>query len=613
MNEKQDTPSKLPWLIIGVVLIAISVIIIGVCTTTITNPDKPVQIAGICSDPDDPCNVALTAETIAGIKGEPGEQGAQGATQIEIFLLADESSPPTGRPQGGSINPITLNIMPPSGHFTLSTLPETPEGQIVWASDTLVNPRVHTMDYVPIWSVYYEKGSDYRLSEFATDAELNAEIMARQALQTEVNTNAGNIESNTQQIANDRLAIASNEGRITVLESGGGGSSGTDMLNAVRARLDAIEADGWVTGRRHRALSIGGGLIVDNFLEDRHVPDDFINQDMMEVDSIGLSEHRSNSVGSEEIINGEVRNEDLHTEVRDDIESAQTTATGAIRILTALEDALPENFPTAEGKYVLNVPSSGRRTWTAETVITPPEDPATWAEADNTDPIPDSKIANTPFISVEPGQFTRGAVAQNFRVVMHGYRTSDNPRVDRYLLRVQGVTIVNRAWTFANGDRVINIGLTEAQARSAVNNASASGATCITFQLLFYAGSTLVDDSNQLCAPLVAPDTSGGGSSVDPRTIQSAVACSDTAGVPMVTINTADFTNYDDLHFTVWEFSNDQAFMASLNLATLNANNSLTINLGNHGARNPVTITWTKSTGILLLGTRDRFCFAEVR
>lgn len=67
---------------------------------------------------------------------------------------------------------------------------------------------------------------------------------------------------------------------------------------------------------------------------------------------------------------------DNHSDIRQDISDIQTFENEFRLIVTALEDALPENFPTDEGDYVLRQPDSGRRTWVVAPEGTTPFDPA---------------------------------------------------------------------------------------------------------------------------------------------------------------------------------------------------------------------------------------------
>ena len=68
-----------------------------------------------------------------------------------------------------------------------------------------------------------------------------------------------------------------------------GGGGGADA--AARARLDAIEADDWVTGRRIAAKTIGSGLLVDNVIDqERLIADDVIDTQHIAANAVTESE-----------------------------------------------------------------------------------------------------------------------------------------------------------------------------------------------------------------------------------------------------------------------------------------------------------------------------------
>ena len=142
----------------------------------------------------------------------------------------------------------------------------------------------------------------------------------------------------------------------------GSGSGGEGVDTAARTRLTAIEADDWVTTRRYADQSIetnhilwgsligrhfrtiangggiGGGLIVNNALEDRHFPNDIISSRMIPADAVGNSELQADSVGAEEVINGSLTEVTLAAAVRAKLNASR----GSDPVILVEDPASPE-------------------------------------------------------------------------------------------------------------------------------------------------------------------------------------------------------------------------------------------------------------------------------
>ena len=139
-------------------------------------------------------------------------------------------------------------------------------------------------------------------------------------------------------------------------------SGGEGVDTAARTRLTAIEADDWVTTRRYADQSIetnhilwgsligrhfrtiangggiGGGLIVNNALEDRHFPNDIISSRMIPADAVGNSELQADSVGAEEVINGSLTEVTLAAAVRAKLNASR----GSDPVILVEDPASPE-------------------------------------------------------------------------------------------------------------------------------------------------------------------------------------------------------------------------------------------------------------------------------
>lgn len=114
-----------------------------------------------------------------------------------------------------------------------------------------------------------------------------------------ISNNASNITAVENTASTSRISLANAEGEIAdnKLQI----ASNRQNIADDRQTIAAIEADDWVIGRRIAAETIGGGNIVSNFLEDRHVPTELIDDRMMGANSVGNSEMKSNAIGLDEM------------------------------------------------------------------------------------------------------------------------------------------------------------------------------------------------------------------------------------------------------------------------------------------------------------------------
>ena len=139
-------------------------------------------------------------------------------------------------------------------------------------------------------------GTDETARQLARAASQAADAAAAAAAAAARNAATAQGEIDTHEAAphntdtTARAAAAAAQGDIDAHKAnhpaGGGGADA-----AARARLDAIEADDWVTGRRIAAKTIGSGLLVDNIIdEERLIADDVIETQHIAANAVTESE-----------------------------------------------------------------------------------------------------------------------------------------------------------------------------------------------------------------------------------------------------------------------------------------------------------------------------------
>ena len=288
--------------------------------------------------------------------------------------------------------------------------------------------------------------------------------------------------------------------------------------NAYRVALAEINDEGWVTnlrladdavtGRKIAGLTIGGGNIVDNFLEDRHVPSELIDDRMIGADAVGQSELKADAVNTVELVNNAVTEPKLSAAVRTKLNA--TSSGGGSNVPNSPDSG------SADAEYILHVPADGETSWVAASdVPRVPEagsevtdyllEVATdgtgqWNNVDIGREAQDAVSNITPqYINVEPGIYnTSGG---DYHLVMHGYPLTYDTSVDSILIRFQGFNVHSESWTFLNGSRVIafNISATEV-----LNLARLVGSrTSIEVRVEFRDGGTEVESSRTLNLPIV--------------------------------------------------------------------------------------------------------------
>ena len=113
------------------------------------------------------------------------------------------------------------------------------------------------------------------------------------------------------------MTVTFQDGTTKALTLPAGGTSGSAFDDtAILNRLNTIESDDWVTGRRIRAEAVATGHIADDAVTGAKIPRDAIDQEHLSSDSVGESELRSDAVGTIEIQDNAITESKLSPAVR---------------------------------------------------------------------------------------------------------------------------------------------------------------------------------------------------------------------------------------------------------------------------------------------------------